>query len=134
MTRPFGLIFPGIAIALAIVAVVTGPDYSASLPAAIGATAAAAVTLADAVHRSAAGRQRPAARPPPDVVGARAWLGLGSVGRQEIVRYLDRLDRGADHPDLPVRPAEEIRWIAQLPDEEFRAYVNGRLDSIEGPA
>lgn len=134
MNRPFGWLFPALAGGLAIVAIVTGLNYAASIPAGLGAIAAAGATVAEAATNSA--RHRPASpvRPPPEVVGARAWLQLGRDGREEIVRMVDRLDRAGDHPDLPLRPSPEVDRLTRLPDPEFRQWVTGRLDAIEGTA
>lgn len=133
MTAPFGALGPALAVVLALVAVVTGPNYAVSVPAAVLAIGAAGFTLYDAVRRSARGR--PPGRGPtprPELFGARAWLQQGTVGREEIVLLVDRLDRAADRPELPVRTPAEVEEVVHLPDPEFRAWVNGRLDAIEG--
>jgi hypothetical protein len=134
MKAPFGALFPALAIAAAIVAIVAGPTYAIAAPAAVAAVVAAALTIWETVDRSAPHVRRPARPPVAEDVGVRAWFRGGSFGREEIVLLVDRLERRADHPDLPIRSAKELRRLVRLPDDEFRAYVNTRLDAIEGGA
>ncbi|MGP8078318.1 MAG: hypothetical protein ACLQD8_06895 [Thermoplasmata archaeon] len=132
MKAPFGALFPAIALVAAAVAIAAETDYRVSVPAAVGAVAAAALTLWDAAHRSPAARAPSPRRPGPGIVGARAWMGRGTLGRTQILLLVDRIDRGTNHPDLPIRPDAEMDRLVRLPDEEFRAYVHARLDAIEG--
>jgi hypothetical protein len=134
MKAPFGALFPAVAIALAIAAVASEANYGISFPAAVGAVIAASFALWDAARRSARPDVPPARRPEPELVGVRAWIGHGVVGRTEILLLVDRIDRGTDHPDLPIRSDAEVDRLVRLSPEQFRAYVNARLDAIEGVA
>jgi hypothetical protein len=134
MNAPFGLLFPVLAVLGAIVAIVAGADYAIALPFAVGAVAVAAFALADSVRRSGGARRPTAGRILDRTAGVRAWFHRGSLGREEILLLVDRLDRGADRPDLPIRPSHETDRLVRLSEEEFRAYVNARLDAIEGMA
>ncbi|MFY9717320.1 MAG: hypothetical protein WAK40_05230 [Thermoplasmata archaeon] len=134
MNAPFGLLFPVLAVLGAIVAIVAGPDYALAIPFAVGAVAAAAIALGESVRRSDRDRRPTTVRSLDRTAGVRAWFHRGTIGREEILLLVDRLDRGADRPDLPIRPSAETLRLVGLSEEEFRAYVNGRLDSIEGTA
>lgn len=62
----------------------------------------------------------------------REWLGSGDLGREEIVRLLDRIDRLGAHPNLPVRGEAEMQRFRFMRADEFLAAVARRLDEIEG--
>ena len=133
MRAPFGPLLPVLAGAAAAAAIVTGPDYVLSVPLGGLAVVAAGLTLAEAILRArSAPRSGAAAGPSPGPGVARTWRMRGRLGRQELVLYLDRLDRAGNHPLLPVRPPAEVDRLARLPDEEFRTYVEARLTAIEG--
>lgn len=134
MKAPFGVLFPALALGLALVAIAVGANYAVAVPAGAAAVVFAGLTLWDAVRRSDPSGRRAAARGHPPPVGARGWFLHGGVGREELVLLVDRLDRAGDHPDLPVRTPAEVERILRLSDREFRAYVNARLDAIEGIA
>lgn len=67
------------------------------------------------------------------VVPLREWFRSGALGREEIVRLLDRIDRMGAHPALPVRTIPEMDRLRRLPSGEFLDLVARRLDEIEGP-
>jgi len=134
MNGPFGALLSTLAIAAAIVAIVAGPDYGVSLPSAVVAVALAGSAVGETLWRTSRTRRPAPSRSVPGVVGVRAWLRRGRLGREEVIVFLDRLDRGAGHPDLPIRPPAEIARLVNLPEDEFRAYVRFRLDAIEGTA
>ncbi len=119
------------ALVLAGLAVLAGPDYGLVVPFAAAAVAAAAVALVPILLEDR-GPLRPADERPRDRPrGIRAWLRSGTVGREEIVLLLDRLDRSGPRPDLPSRPPLEVARLVALPDDDFRAYVARRMDEIE---
>jgi hypothetical protein len=62
----------------------------------------------------------------------REWFRSGDLGREEVVRLLDLIDRMGAHPNLSVRPLEEIDAIRGLSHRDFVALVDRRLDEIEG--
>ncbi|HTP55100.1 MAG TPA: hypothetical protein VML53_00325 [Thermoplasmata archaeon] len=134
MKGPFGFIPPAIAVAAAFTAIGAGPNYAIALPMSVIAVTAAAFTAADALARTA--RRAPARTPPRGgrTAGLREWFVRGRIGREQIVLFLDRLDRAGDRPELPIRSSEEIEGLVRLPDAEFRAFVRRRLDAIEGEA
>ncbi|HTP54586.1 MAG TPA: hypothetical protein VML94_06495 [Thermoplasmata archaeon] len=134
MNAPFGILFPLLAVLGAVVAIVAGADYAVALPFAVGSVALAAIALGEAVRRSEVLRRPGASRTLDRTAGVRAWFHRGTLGREEILMLVDRLDRGADRPDLPIRLSDEVARLVRLPEEQFRAYVNARLDSIEGTA
>ncbi len=129
---PFGPVFPAVALAAALAAIVAGPDYAVSAPAAIVAVVFAALTMADAVGRSPPAPRRTGAPAPIVAPAVGAWWSHGRTGREEIVLAIDKIERGGDRPELPTRPAAELAAIARLPDEQFLAYLTHRLDAIEG--
>jgi len=134
MRAPFTLLFPVLAGLGAIVAIVAGSDYAVAVPFAVGAVAAAALSLVEAV-RGTGWAEAPSPRRWDDrAAGVRAWFHRGRLGREEILQLVDRLDRAGDHPELPVRRSEEVARLVRLPDAQWRAYVNARLDAIEGIA
>lgn len=135
MKAPFGLLFPVLAGGAALFAIATETHYSIALSAAVVAVIAGAATVGEAARRSPSVRASRAASPAgPETVGVRSWLRHGRLGRSEIIHLVDRLDRAGDRPELPVRSNEEIAVLVDLPEAEFRAYLNARLDRIEGEA
>jgi hypothetical protein len=111
-----------------------GPNYGVAVPAALAAVGFGGLAFWD----SSRGGGRPVASPGPSFegtpVGVRSWFVEGSLGREEIILLLDRLDREGPHPDLPARPPADLRQLVELPTASFRQYVQARLDQLEGPA
>jgi hypothetical protein len=135
MKSPFGLLFPTLAGGAALFAIATETHYSVALSAAVIAVIAGGGAVWEAARRSPKARAtRPSPPTGPETVGVRSWLGRGRLGRAEIIHLVDRLDRAGDRPQLPVRSTEEVAVLVDLPDAEFRAYLNARLDRIEGDA
>jgi len=122
----------GLAIVAACVGIGAGLDYGIAVPAALVAVGAGGLAIWDTSQKDG---RRPSASPSSfeaPTVGVRAWFTGGSLGREEIVLLLDRLDREGPRPALPVRPPEELRRVVELPVREFRLYVRARLERLEG--
>jgi hypothetical protein len=132
MRAPFGFVFPVLAVGAALFAIATQTHYTIALGAGVVAVVAAALTIWDAAGRSPKALAPPTRPLEPETVGVRSWLERGRLGRMEIIHLLDRLDRGADRPDLPIRRVEEIALLADLPEEQFREYLTARIETIEG--
>lgn len=123
-----------VAFFLAVAAVVVRqfPSDAHALAVLAVAASAAAVLIAVVPLRSAAPAGPPAG--PVAVTPVRDWIGSANLGREEIVRLLDRLDRMSAHPNLAMRTEEEMDRLRRLPRREFLRVVSDRLDEIEGPA
>jgi hypothetical protein len=133
MTERFRWGCAGAAAAAAIVGIATGPDLGISVPAALAAVLAGGLAAWDTSRAGPARPVRPVVEPwAAPSVGVRSWFSEGTLGREEIVLLLDRLDREGPNPHLPVRPPVELRRLVEAPLREFRAYVRARLDQIEG--
>jgi hypothetical protein len=72
------------------------------------------------------------AGPPEPASTFRAALEAGRSGRSEVVAQLDLVERRTVRPDRPTTPATELSRLRALNRSEFREYVSGRLDAIEG--
>jgi hypothetical protein len=133
MTLPRGwplLVLAGIAIALAVYA---GPNQGVATGAAVGALIFIGLFLIGPAQRVARDPRPRSSAPPVDAASPfRAALDAGRSGRSEVVVLLDELERRSGHPDRPTTPAEEVARLRGLPRSEFRAYVRGRLDEIDG--
>lgn len=68
-----------------------------------------------------------------DVSPVRDWLSSGELGREEVVRLLDRIDRTGAHPHLGIRLESEMGQFRRMPHHRFLSVVARRLDEIEGP-
>jgi hypothetical protein len=123
----------GIAAVAAIVGISAGSNLGLAVPAALLAILAGGFAAWDTSRGPAVRATRPLVEPwEAPAVGVRAWFSEGSMGREEIVLLLDRLDREGPHPRLPVRPPVELRRLVDVPMRDFRAYVRTRLDQLEG--
>lgn len=106
-------------------------------PAAATGLAAAGGALASAVVLSFVAPMDKLRRriDPPPVTEAgllREWVRGGTLGHEEIVRLLDRVDRMGAHPSLSVRTEREMQLFRAMSRREFLAEVARRLDEIEG--
>ncbi len=133
MTRwAIGITLPAIAACAVAIAVWAGSNLAIALPASVAAVAAASLLFAEAFVR------RPTvdggALPPPEggpAARLRDSLRSGTLGHESIVDQVDRLERSAGNPGLPVRLREELEQLARLPPGEFLRYLDERLDRIE---
>ena len=134
MTAPFAWWLAAIAGGFAALAIDASATYSVAVPAAVAAVVVATLAVGDAVRRV---RRAPAvptlARPVP-YSAVRERLAAGSLGREELLLFLDRLERRSGNPALPSRTPAEIAAIVRLPPAAFRRYVSDRLAPIEGTA
>lgn len=133
MTDALRWVFLALAAVAAGVGIWAGPNYGVAVPAALVAVALGGLAFWD----SSRNEGRPVSGPAPaydgSPVGVRSWFVEGSLGREEIVLLLDRLDREGPHPELPARPPADLRRLVELPAGSFREYVRGRLDQLDGP-
>lgn len=122
------------AVVLASVAAATSLEGLASVTLAGAAVGVAALTVA-AVAWPEPGVWAPRRRPPTvGLIPWAEWVREGELGREEIVRLLDRIDRMGSHPELPMRTEAELRSFRTMPRAAFLNLVDRRLDEIEGPA
>jgi hypothetical protein len=131
---PFSWWLVLVAVGFAALALDASGTYGIAVPAAFLAVVVAGLAVADAARRVHRPRP-PARRPHPAPASAiRAWLTAGAVGREELVLFLDRLDRRAWRPLLATRSPQEVAAVASLPPEAFRRYLEERLAPLEGTA
>jgi hypothetical protein len=120
-----------LAVALTVLAVVASRDYAVAVPAAAASAAVGVLAVVDSIRRL--GSRRPSAAPtaaaPASAV--RGWIASGSLGREELVLLLDRLDRQRAHPTLPIRSPKEIAELVRMSRPEFRTYLQRRVAAIE---
>jgi hypothetical protein len=132
VTAPFAWWLAAIAAAFAALAIDASATYSISVPAAVAAVVVATLAVGDAVRRV---RRAPAVASAPRPVphsAVRERLGAGPWGREELLLFLDRLERRSGNPMLASRTPAEIAAIVRLPPEAFRRYVSDRLAPLEG--
>ncbi len=55
----------------------------------------------------------------------------GPFDREAVVLALDSIERSGPRPELPSTPIDEMRRVTHLPAKEFRAYLAGRLETLE---
>lgn len=131
MNAPFSWWWAALALALTIGAVLTGRHYVVAAPLAAAAVAVAVVAILEAIYH------QPSPEPGVEVAymaqgtRVRGWLGAGKLGREELVLLMDRLERRAVSPTLPIRSPAEIARLVRLPPAEFRSYLAQRLARIE---
>jgi len=65
-------------------------------------------------------------------VSVRDAFRSGSLGREDLVILLDRLERVGLRPNLPIRSSEEVQAIVGASEPEFLRYLEGRLTELEG--
>jgi hypothetical protein len=127
-------VFLGFAGAAAAVGIWAGPNYGVAVPAALVAVGLGGLAFWESSRQEG----RPVTAPTPAYdggpVGVRSWFVEGTLGREEIILLLDRLDREGPNPYLPARPPAELRRLVELPTDTFRKYVQARLDQVEGPS
>ena len=55
----------------------------------------------------------------------------GPFEREAVVLALASIERSGPRPELPSTPIDEMRRVTHLPAKEFRAYLAGRLETLE---
>jgi hypothetical protein len=116
----------------AAIAIDSGPNLDAAVPAGVVAVVAAGLLLAGSM-RHVAWRRAPLPRmaPPTAASSLRAAFRSGRAGRLSIVLQLDRMERLGPRPDLVTRSSAEDERIQRMPREEFRQYLRERLARLE---
>lgn len=134
MNAPFSWWWPALAAVFLVIAILASSNYSTAVPATAAAVILAAIAVIDAVRRTGVAPTGPLMSRPVTPSGVRNWLAAGKLGREDLVVLLDRLERRASRPDLPVRTPLEMGSILSLPPAEFLRYLSQRLDTLEGTA
>ena len=120
----------GVAVGIAVYA---GPNQGVATAGAIVALLAIGIFLIGPARRTTVDLRPP---PPPREFDAaspfRASLAAGRSGRTEVVALLDELERRSHRPDRPTTLAMEVARLRGLSRADFRAYVRGRLEELEG--
>jgi hypothetical protein len=133
MTAPYGWGLVIAAIAATAVAIWAGANLALAIPAAVVAISAATLLIAEVALRAGAGRSTVAPGPAsPQPAEVRTALVSGRLGRERLVLLLDTLELRASGVKRGPRPPEEIDRIAKMPAEEFRGYLQARVDGLEG--
>lgn len=131
MNSPVSWVLLGVAFAATGVAIWAGDNFALAVPSAAVAVVAVGLLFADLWSQSPGAdetsRREPTAEPSTIVTAFRS----GSLGREEVVSWLDRLERAGPNPGLPLRRTEEFRAFARMPTSDFRRYVRHRLDELE---
>jgi hypothetical protein len=99
--------------------------------------AALAVVAAGVTIARSLGPRAPRAPVPPKpvrVVPVRVRIALrsGSLGREDLVFLLDRIERVGVRPNLPIRRSEEVQAIVRASEEDFLRYLETRVTELEG--
>lgn len=131
MNAPFSWWWAALALALTLGAVLTGRQYVVAVPLAAGAVAVAVVAVLEAIQRQPSRRPAVPVVYAPPATRARAWLGAGRLGREELILLMDRMERRAVNPTLPIRSPAEMVALVHLSPAEFRQYLAARLARIE---
>ncbi len=122
----------GIAGAAVGVAVWAGGNLRVAVPVAAIAVAAAGLLFVDAWAELGGPLLEARSPPPPSPRDdLRRTFRTGRMGREELVEFLDRLEREGPNPSLPRRRSEEVRELLRLSPREFRGYLAQRLDDLE---
>lgn len=135
MRSPIGWAAPVLAGVFSLVAVAAGDALWLALPAAAIAIGLGGSALASVVS-SDDGPETPGVESPAPLAlgGAREMFHSGSLGREDLVLALDRLERRRSRPDLPSRTATEMARFVRAPEAEFRRYLAGRVEALERSA
>jgi hypothetical protein len=128
---PFSWWWAAAAIALTVASIATGAQEAVALPLAAAAAACAVVALLETIHRQPSGTPSAAVAGAREPSRVRGWLDAGRLGREELVLLVDRLERKALTPTLPIRSPTELAKLVRLPPAEFRRYLENRLARIE---
>lgn len=115
----------------AVLAILDRANPAVEVPAAILAIVAAALAVVDAV--------RPTAPEMPPAYGSETeWLGRvreafrsEQLGREDLVRILDQVERASANPGLPLRSVEYFGQASRASEDEFHRYLAARLDALE---
>ncbi len=132
MNHPLSALVGAVAAVATGVAVWAGTNFALALPAATVAVAAAAFLFVESMP-SVVRRGRPPGTPRSsgEVDRIRTAFRTGRVGRELIISLLDNYERTGPNPAFAGRRPEEQVRLVQLPGDEFREYVRGRIDELE---
>lgn len=113
-------------------AIVAGTNEAIVVPAATVAVGAAAFLLVSVVASTRWPASRPIAGAPADPARVRSSFEAGVWGRPALIALLDNLDRAAGKPDFSNTTVEELDRLQALSPEQFRRYLVGRVNDLEG--
>jgi hypothetical protein len=131
VNAPFSWVWAAVAVALTAAAVLAGSHYALAVPLAAAAVGGAVIAILDAIRRQPAAGASPSTSASRPTTRVRGWLDAGRMGREDLILLVDRLERKAVNPMLPIRPQRELATLLRLPPEEFRRYLSQRLTVIE---
>jgi hypothetical protein len=132
VNAPFAWWWAALALGFAILAAVTSSNYGFAVPAAVVAVAFATAAVGETALRLVWRRRARATPYTPSFSDVQGWFRSGPLGREDIVRTLDYIERMTLRPNLPSCPTGELARLQQLRPEEFRRYVAARLAYLEG--
>lgn len=115
-----------------LLAVANASTYAVAIPAATAAVVLAGIAVAETLARlprPTAVRVAARSRAGADV---RSWLGAGRVGREDLLLFLDRMERRSTRPELPNRNPAELDRLLRLSQREFLRYLAEQLVRLEG--
>jgi hypothetical protein len=112
-------------------AIAAGSNAATALPMAAVAVIAGALLLGMIVEQTRWPPQRPLPTLPADPARVRSSLGAGEHGRPALVHLLDTLDRSGGNAHRPNTTIEEMARLKALRPEEFRQYLETRVNALE---
>jgi hypothetical protein len=121
-----------VAASATVLALLASASFALTVAGATLAVVAAALTIRAAVGPRPKSRDTATELAPVPLDSIREAFRAGTVGREDLVFLLDRLERTSLHPTLPVRQAVEVRTIVGVPEEEFLRYLEERIGEFEG--
>ncbi|MGP8077609.1 MAG: hypothetical protein ACLQD8_01985 [Thermoplasmata archaeon] len=132
MSLPFGWIWPTLAGIATAIAIVGRDDPVLAISGATFAVVTASLALAGVVRRPAADPLGTPELGPVSPGRVREAFRSQTLGREDLVLLLDRIERAGRAPNLPLRSSAELKDIIHAPDETFRRYLTARVEAIEG--
>lgn len=131
MKSPVGGWWPAVAAVAVVVALVAGPIHWLTALGATLAVVAATLAIVTELSRRVSTRGR---APPPEHVEAndvRAAFRAGGPGRVDLVLACDLLERKITRPELRAETPVELASVTRMDPEEFRRYLDRRLQALE---
>ena len=113
------------------VAILERGNLPAEVPAAICAVAAAALVIVDVVRPTQVQMPGPYAEQTEWLGRVRGAFRSTRMGREDLVRILDQIERSSSNPALPLRSPEYFEQIARVSNAEFNRYLSERVEALE---
>lgn len=132
MSAPYNWGLVALALAATGLAIWAGPNRAVAVPAATVAIVVASLLILEVGLRAPRRRSLTAQRPPaPAPSEIRAALVSGPLGRERLIELVDHIERAQPPFERAPVSSEEMRRLIDLPADEFREYLRGRLERIE---